>query len=66
MTGDASYDDPDFRAAERAVGRRRAVATVVALVALSGLAGGSAVAAVASAHQERAEHSVSSELDPAS
>jgi len=67
VTAPASYDDPEFRAAERAVGRRRIVATVIALVALTGLAGGSAVAAVASAQNERAEHAaVSAELDATS
>jgi len=56
MTDPASYDDPEFRAAERAVGRRRAFATAIAVVALAGIAGGSAVGAVESAQGDRAEH----------
>ena len=58
VTTPASYDDPAFHAAERAVGRRRIVATVIALVAFSGLAGGAAVAAVATAQNERTEHTL--------
>ncbi|HET8664475.1 MAG TPA: hypothetical protein VFM08_09190 [Nocardioides sp.] len=62
MTPPAPYDDPDFDAYERAVGRRRVVATVITLLALSGLAGGAAVGAVASSQNERAEHSMSADL----
>jgi hypothetical protein len=49
----ASYDDPDFRSSERAVGRRRVVAAALIVLALTGLAGGSAAAAVVSAHDDR-------------
>ena len=56
----ASYDDPDFRNHERAVGRRRIVAAALIVLALTGLAGGSAAAAVVSAHDERVGPSPSS------
>jgi len=55
----ASYDDPDFRSEERAVGRRRLVAAVLMVLALTGLAGGSAAAAVASAHDDRVDATTS-------
>jgi hypothetical protein len=66
VTRTASYDDPDFRAHERAVGRRRLVATVIALLALSGVAGGAAVGAVVCAQNERTESGWSTQVDPMS
>ncbi len=61
----ASYDDPDFRTRERAVGRRRVVAAALMVLALTGLAGGSAAAAVVSAHDDRVDAtSVSSVVHP--
>jgi hypothetical protein len=54
----ATYDDPDFRAAERVVRRRRLVAAAVVLLAFLGVAGGSAAAAFASAHDDRADAQV--------
>ena len=56
----ASYDDPDFRIHESAVGPRRIVAAAFVVLALAGLAGGSAAAAMASAHDDRVDPSPSS------
>jgi hypothetical protein len=60
MDRPASYDDPDFRSRELAVGRRRVVGALVVLVTLTAVAGGSAAAAVAVAHDNQADaHAVS-------
>jgi hypothetical protein len=66
VTRPATYDDPDFRAHERAVGRRRVVAAVITLLALSGVAGGAAVGAVVSSQNERGEHAWSGQVPPMS
>jgi hypothetical protein len=47
--------DPESRASETKLRRRRLVAAVVTVVALAAVAGGSAVGAVASAHEDSAD-----------
>jgi hypothetical protein len=65
MNEPAPHDDLEFRAAERAIARRRLVAAVVTVLALTGIAGGSVVGAVAGAHDDRADQApLSQVLDP--
>ncbi len=54
MSDREPWEDAEFRAEERAVGRRRLLAAAVMLLALAGVAGGSAIGAVASAHEDAA------------
>ncbi|HET7431468.1 MAG TPA: hypothetical protein VFJ89_08175 [Nocardioides sp.] len=61
MTPPATYDDPEFRTAERALARRRLVAAVITVLAFTGIAGGSLAGALAGAHDDRVDQAPTSQ-----